>query len=416
MKTPCSSDGITARLVIGLLALLSFGLSPACALKRAQSEAAAPRPEGVPVLSATVTQKTVPLQVKAIGTVEAYSTVAVKSQVGGELIRVHFTEGQFVRKGELLFTIDPRPFEASLRQAEAGLAKSTAQEKQTEATLAKSTAQAKNAEQQARRYAELFQNGLISRDQYDQFRTAAEASAQTVQADRAAVETAKQAMGADRAAVENARLMLSYTTIRSPMEGRTGSLVVHQGNLVKASDTTPLVVINQVNPIYVTFTVPEKQLLEIRRHMQAGRLRVEAVPQGSSGPAEEGTVTFVDNAVDSATGTIKLKATFANKQRQLWPGQFVSVTLTLANQTDVLTVPTQAVQSGQQGSYVFVIKPDQTVEMRPVTIARTAGDDTIIEQGLKPGETVVTDGQLRLVPGAKVKLKSGAEAGLKSNS
>ncbi|MFN7945279.1 MAG: efflux RND transporter periplasmic adaptor subunit [Blastocatellia bacterium] len=407
---------ITIRHVMLWMVVLLLTVFPACALKRAQTETAAPKPEGAPVLAATVMQKAIPLQVKAIGSVEPYSTVAIKSQVSGELVNVQFTEGQFVKKGDVLFTIDPRPFEASLRQAEAGLAKTTAQSKQSEAALARSTAQARNAEAQARRYAELFQNGLVSRDQYDQFRTSAEALGKTVQSDQAAVETARQAIGADKAVVENARLMLSYTTIRSPMEGRTGSLMVNRGNLVKAGDTTPLVVINQVNPIYVSFTVPEKQLPEIRRYMQAGKLRVEAVPQGASGLVEEGAVTFVDNAVDTATGTIKLKATFANKQRQLWPGQFVSVTLTLGTQPDAIVVPTEAVQNGQQGPYVFVIRPDQTVEMRQVTIARTLGNDTIIEQGLKPGETVVTDGQLRLTPGAKVKIRGSAEAEAKAGS
>ena len=402
------------RPVLLSVALLLAALS-ACALKKAQPETAAPQPEGAPVLAATVTQKTIPLQVTAIGTVEPYSAVAIKSQVNGELVKVQFTEGQFVKKGEVLFTIDPRPFEASLKQAEAELAKTAAQAEQAAATLAGSTAQARNAEAQARRYGELFRNGLVSRDQYDQFRTSAEALGKTAQADQAAVETARQAIGADKAVVENARLMLSYTTIRSPMEGRTGSLMVNRGNLVKAGDTTPLVVINQVNPIYASFTVPEKQLPEIRRYQQAGKLRVEAVPQDSR-LAEEGTMTFVDNAVDTATGTIKLKATFANTHRQLWPGQFVNITLTLGTQPDAIVVPTEAVQNGPQGPYVFIIRPDQTVEMRQVTIARTLGGDTIIGQGLQPGETVVTDGQLRLTPGAKVRIRSSSEAEARAGS
>lgn len=396
------------RLVLGAVIGLSLtSLLTACSPGKSKAEPASPKSEGVPVLTEVVTQKNVPLELRAIGTVEAFSVVGVKSQVGGELTKVHFTEGQFVNKGDVLFTIDPRPYETNLRQAEANLAKSTAQEKQAEANLSRDSAQAKNATVQAQRYANLLESGLISRDQYDQIRTSADALTESVQADKAAVETAKQAIEADKATLQSSRLQLSFTTVRAPIDGRTGGLVVYQGNLIRTSDTTPLVIINQVNPIRVTFSVPENQLPVIKSYLAKGQLKLQASPPDDEAHAEIGSVNFVDNSVDSTTGTIKLKATFANKERRLWPGQFVNVVMTLATQANATVVASQAVQTGQQGQFVFVVKPDQTVEMRPVVVARAAANDTIIESGLNPGETVVTDGQLRLVPGARVKVKSG---------
>ncbi len=332
--------------------------------------------EGVPVTVATVIQKTVPVQVRAIGTVEAYSTVTVKSQVEGEIERVYFREGQDVERSDLLFTIDSRPFEAKLKQAEA--------------SLAKDIAQAKNAQAQADRYTKLFQDGIVSKEQYDQFRTNADAL--------------EAAVRADRAAVENAKVELGYCTIRSPIDGRTGSLMVHQGNVVKANDTT-LVVINQISPAYVDFSVPEQYLAAIKRYMTTGKLKVEAIiPNDEQHPAQ-GTLTFVNNAVDSGTGTILLKGTFANSERHLWPGQFVNVVLTLAKRPNAVVVPSQAVQTGQSGQYVFVVKSDHTVDSRPVVLGSSLGGEAVIEKGLQPGETVVTDGQLRLVPRAKVKVQ-----------
>ena len=392
--------------------LVGANLFSACSFGKEKAEASNARGEGVPVTTAAVTQRAVPVEVRTIGTVEPYSTVAVKAQVGGELTKIAFSEGEYVKQGDLLFTVDPRPLQSTVRQAEANLAKSTAQEKQAEATLAKDLAQAKTAEVQAKRYDSLLANGLVSKDQYDQIRTAADALAQTVEADRAAVETAKQVMGADSAVLGSARLQLSYTSIRAPMDGRTGSLLAYRGNLIRANDTTPLVIINQINPIYVSFSVPEKQLPEIKSHLANGKLKVGATVAGAETRQEQGTVTFVDNAVDNTTGTIKLKATFANQDRRLWPGQFVNVVLTLALQPNAVIVPMQAVQAGQQGQFVFVVKLDQTVEMRPVVVARTIDNESVVERGLAPGEVVVTDGQLRLVPGARIKMKdlaSGAE-------
>ncbi len=400
------------RLLVGFALMVSSGLllMNGCAFTKRKAEPAAPRSEGVPVTTGVITQKDVPLELRAIGAVEAYSVVAVKSQVGGELTKVHFAEGQFVGKGDTLFTIDPRPYETSLKQAEANLAKSTAMAQQAEANLGRDIAQAKNATAQAQRYASLLESGLVSRDQFEQYRTSSDALNETVQADKANVETTRKAIDADRATVQSARLQLGFTTVRAPIDGRTGSLVAYQGNLIRTSDTTPLVVINQVNPIHVTFSVPEKQLPEIKSYMAKGKLKVQVSPPNDEAHPEPGAVDFVDNAVDNTTGTIKLKASFTNQGRRLWPGQFVNVVLTLTTQSGAVVAPSQAVQTGQQGQFVYVVKPDQTVEMRPVVVAHATEGDTIIESGVKPGDVVVTDGQLRLVPGAKVKIRQG-EAG-----
>ncbi len=358
----------------------------------------------VPITVATVIQKTIPIQLRAIGNVQAYSAVIVKSKVGGELIRVHLKEGQDVKKGDPLFTIDPRSFEAALRQAEANLERDAAQVNQAKANLEKDMAQAKNAVEEARRYEFLIQKGVVAKEQYDRIRTNADALEATVRADRAALENTEAAFRADRAAVENAKIQLGYCFIRSPMDGRTGSLLVQQGNIIKADDIN-LIVINQINPIYVTFSVPEQHLSEIKKYMTMGTLKVEAIIPKNEEHAEKGSITFIDNAVDSATGTIKLKGTFSNKERRLWPGQFVNVVLTLTTQPNAIVVPSQAVQTGQQGQYVFIVKADLTVESRPVTVGRTLMNETVVEKGLKLDEKIVTDGQVRLFPGAKVEIK-----------
>jgi multidrug efflux system membrane fusion protein len=322
-------------------------------------------------------QKTIPVQLSAIGNVEAYSTVSMKSQIGGVLTRVHFREGHDVNKGDLLFTIDPRPYEAALKQAEANLAKDNAQ-------LA-------NSRKEVQRYAELVKKGYVAQEQYDQISTNA-ASFEAI-------------VNADMAVVENARLQLKYCYIYSPISGRTGNLMANEGNLIKANADTAIVVINQVQPIYVTFSVPEQSLSEVKRYMSEGKLRVEAILSKEDEKPEQGVLTFIDNAVDLATGTIKLKGTFANKGKRLWPGQFVNAVLTLTSQPDAIVVPSQAIQVGQKGQYVFVIKNDLTVEDRPLLVGITLNNETIIEKGLQAGEKIVTDGQLRLVPGAKVQLK-----------
>jgi multidrug efflux system membrane fusion protein len=384
----------------------------------------------VPVVTTHAQTKAVPLTVPAVGNVEALSTVQIRAQVTGQLSAIGFTEGQEVRKGQVLFTLDQRPFEAALKQAEA--------------VLARDTAMAKNSLSQQTRYDDLFKRGLIPRDQYETQTATASAQQATVAADQAAVETA--------------RLNLQYTTITAPISGRAGAVSLHVGDLVRANDTTPLLVINQMAPIYVTFSVPGRYLTDVRRYQAQRPLKVQASLQGSpsrqlpapvpspagrgapapgndeeppppaapaaptgsgsqpaasdqSGPIEAGIVSFIDNAVDPTTGTIKLKATFPNTSHALWPGLFVQVALQLTTDPNAVVVPAAAVQESQQGQYVYVIKPDRTAELRTVRVERQQGDEMVIAQGLSAGEEVVTDGHLRLTPGARVTTASDREGG-----
>ncbi|MBP1776949.1 MAG: efflux transporter, family, subunit [candidate division NC10 bacterium] len=394
---------------------------------------------GVPVTIETAVRKTVPVQVRAVGTVQAYASVTLKSQLDAEVAQIHFAEGQAVNKGDLLFTLDRRPWEAALRQAEANLGRDTAQlqqaeaavaqtmaaEKQAEANLARDTAQLENATAQLRRYQGLMDEGAISKELYDQVRTNAAALEATVQADQAAltnarasiraaqatVENIKAVIRADQAVVENVRVQLGYTTIRAPMDGRAGNLLVRVGSAVKArDDSAQMLVLNQIHPIYVSFSVPEQYLPAVKKYMAARTIRVEAAPRGQEGPPAIGELTFVNNTVDAATGTIQLKATFANPADTLWPGQFVSVLLTLTNQPNAVVVPSQAVQTGQQGQYVYVVRPDSTAEFRLVAVGRRIGEVTVIEKGVAAGDKVVTDGHLRLVAGTRVEVKNAAAA------
>jgi multidrug efflux system membrane fusion protein len=365
----------------------------------------------VPVTVATAAQRDIPIQLRVIGNVEAYSSIPVKAQIAGELVRIHFTEGQDVTKRELLFGIDRRPYEQALVQSEANLNRDVAQEKQAEANLARDQAQAQNARVQAGRYGKLASEGIVSKEQNEQMRTTFSTAEEAVRADQAAIESARAAEVADKAAVETARLNLDYCEIRSPINGRTGSLQVKVGTLIKAQADTAMVTINQVSPTYVTFSVPEDQLAQIRMSMAKGPLQVEALaPNDPSGPAR-GQVSFIDNTVDSTTGVIKLKALFPNQERKLWPGQFVNVVLTVGKEANATVVPSEAIQTGQQGQYAFVVKQDHTVENRIVSIGRTIGRETVITKGIAPGETVVTDGQLRLIPGFKVEIVTGSAGG-----
>jgi multidrug efflux system membrane fusion protein len=434
------------RSLVALLLALALALA-GCTREKADSKtdgktAPGARP-GPPtaVAVATVEQKTMPVEIAAIGTVEAYAVVSVRAQIGGELQRVHIKEGQDVRKDDLLFTIDPRPLQATLAQAEAvranhqsavqqaraAIERDSAKVVQARAALARDQAQAKNAQVQEARYADLVKKELVAKEQYDQYRTNVEtllatvradqadvASAEeTVKADEAAVRSAEQTVKADEAAIENARLQLAYTTIRAPIDGRVGSLQLNEGNVVRATGTndSTLIVINQVQPIYVSFTVPQQQLPAVKRYMAAGALSARALPQGEREPFS-GTVTFIDNAVDQTTGTIRLKATFPNADRRLWPGQFVNVQLTLTIEPDAIVVPSQALQTGQQGAqFVFVVKGDSTVENRPVVVTRTVGSETVVSKGLSAGEKIVIDGQPRLVNGSKVEVRAPRAAG-----
>jgi membrane fusion protein, multidrug efflux system len=290
---------------------------------------------------------------------------------------VRFKEGDEVEKGQVLVTLDRRPFEAALQQAEA--------------TLNRDLAQLANAKSQAVRYQDLMTRGIATREQIDQ-----------INANAAALEAT---VGADRAMVDNAKVQLDYATITAPIAGRTGLLQVHPGNLVRANDTAAIVTINKITPVYVSFAVPEAQLPELKRYMAKGDLAVVAQPPDDAGAPSKGRISFIDNAIDMTTGTIKVKGTFPNTDRRLWPGQYVNVTVTLTSDPTAIVVPSVAVQTGQQGQYVFVVKADQTVELRPVTVARANSEETVIRTGLKPGETVVTDGQLRLVAGSHINVK-----------
>lgn len=338
--------------------------------------------EAVPVTVATSVQKDVPVQLHAVGNVEAYSTVSIKSQVTGVIMQAHFKEGQDVKKGQLLFTIDPRPLEAALKQAEAN--------------LARDMAQLNNSREQVKRYAELVEKQYVSREQYDQIKTTADATEAVV--------------AADKAAVENAKVQLSYCYIYSPVNGRVGTLLVNEGNLVRVNDATPLLVINQLTPIYVTFAVPEQYLSDVKRRLAAGKMPVEAhFPSGEA--PEQGALAFIDNAVDRTTGTIKLKAEFNNAGLRLWPGQFINVAVTLSTQADAVVVPSDAVQVGPDGQQVFVVKENKTVDVRPVTVGQTSEGESIITKGLAAGETVVREGQFLLGPGSRVEIKQAANNG-----
>jgi multidrug efflux system membrane fusion protein len=362
----------------------------------------------VPVVVAKVAQKSVPIEAIAVGNVEAYSTINVVPQVGGQLNEVYFHEGDYIAKGAKLFMIDPRQLEAMVAQAEANLARDTALQQQAQANLARDTANQKYARDQADRYAKLFEQGIVSKDQGEQLGTNADALTQLVLADKASIESAKAQILADQANISNIKLQLAYTTIYSPIDGRTGNLTVKSGNIVTAN-TTILTTITQVEPIYVTFSVPEARLADIRRYMAQGTLQVRARGQDGT-DVEQGQLTFVDNNVDTTTGTIRLKGTFQNTDRKLWPGEYVNVTVRMSMQQNALVLPNQAVQTGQDGTYVYVVKDDRTVEMRPVKTGLRVDQDMVIDQGVQNGEMVVTEGQLRLAPGSRVQF--GGPGGL----
>lgn len=360
----------------------SFGLALAlsgCAQKA--TKAAAP-PAAVPVSIAPVELKTVPLSVKAIGNVQAFQSVAIKSMLNAQIMEVHFKQGEDVKQGQLLYQLDPRQPEADLKRAENN--------------LLHDEAQARNNRVQADRYAALLKDGVVAKQDYDQFLSTSQAADAGVEADRQAVEAAK--------------VQLQYTKIYAPISGRAGDFLIDKGNVVKANDTPSLVTINQIEPIFVNFSIPEQQLADVKKFSAAGSLRVQAIISGDAAHPAEGKLTFIDNAVDETTGTIKLKGTFENKDRRLWPGQFVDVVLQLTSEPNSIVVPSQAIQTGQQGQFVFVVKPDMTADLRPVTVLRTNGNDAVIASGLRPGEQVITDGQLRVTNGVKLERKNAQTA------
>jgi multidrug efflux system membrane fusion protein len=354
-----------------------------------------------PVVTAKAASKDVPVDLAAIGNVEAFAVISIRSQVTGVLEQLSFHEGDLVKQGQLLFTIDRRPFEAALAQAEAMMVRDKALLAQAEAQLARDAANAEYMQLSAERQQQLTTRGIISKDVAEQVRSQADATAALVKADRASIDSAKAQLVAQQGAVDAARVSLGYTVIKSPIDGQTGNLGVKVGSLVTANQTE-LTTIARVQPVLVTFTVPAIHLGTIKSHMTGGKLPVTATPQDTAAQPAPGVLTFVDNAVDMTTDTIKLKATFDNPDRRLWPGQFARVSLRLTTLDNATVVPSQAVQTGQDGQYVFVVKEDQTVEQRPVTVGQRVEDDTVVQKGLKPGETVVTEGQLRLEPGSRV--------------
>ena len=366
-------------LICGLMAFVALS---ACSGEQRTASAAGPggatgERAAAPVVVSMVEQRNIPVQLTAIGNVEAYQTVQVRSQVNGQIASVNFKEGQDVRKGQLLFSLDKGPFEADLERAIG--------------QLKKDQAQAQNSQVQAARYTELEKQGVIAKQVADQQRAQAQADASAVYADEATVKAA--------------RIQLQYSDIRAPINARAGALQINLGNLVKANDTPFLVQLNQIAPIYVTFSIPETQLDEVR-HFAAGHLKVLAYPKGQRTNPSEGMLTFIDNAVDPQTGTVKLKATFTNKERRLWPGEFVDAVLNLSTVKNAVVVASSAIQSGQQGQYLYVVTPQNTAESRVVATSGTFQNLTIVTKGLTPGERVVVQGQLRVAPNGKVMVQS----------
>ena len=359
----------------------------------------------VPVEVADATLKSVPVDITVVGNVEAYSVVTVRAQTGGMLNEVRFAEGDYVKKGDLLFVIDPKPLEGQMNSAKANVQKSTALLKQAQAQLARDTASANYARDQADRYQKGVTEGVFAKEQGEQLKSAAAALMQVLEADRASISSAEAQIAADQSAINNLNIQIGYTTVEAQLEGRTGNILQKAGNIVTAN-TTDLATIYQVEPIYVTFAVPEARLGDIKRYSEANKLAVTARAQDGSGGVETGQLTFIDNTVDTSTGTIKLKGTFPNKQHKLWPGQFVNVGLRLTTRNNAVVVPNQAVQTGQDGTYVYVVGEDRAVSVRPVKTGPRIDQDMVIDDGLKGGETVVTEGQLRLQPGSKVQVRS----------
>ena len=360
----------------------------------------------VPVVTTKVTERDVPVDLAAIGNVEAFTTISVRSQVTGQLQQVSFREGDFVKKGQPLFAIDRRPFEAALQQAQANLVRDQALLSQAEAQLARDGAQAEYSQLSSERNAKLAKDGILSKDTSEQSRAQAEAQAAAVNADRAAVESAKAQLVAQQAAVDNAKVQLEYCSIPSPIDGRTGNLAVKTGNLVTAN-STELMTIAQVEPIFVTFSVPAIQLNSVKLGFGKEKIPVTVTPQDGSPTPVQGDLSFIDNAVDASTDTIKLKARFSNNDHRLWPGQFARVSVRVTMLPHALVLPNQAIQTGQDGQFEFLVKGD-VVEQQPVSVGQRVGEDVVVEKGLRAGQTVVTEGQLRLEAGTRIQTGGGA--------
>ena len=426
---------LLSAFILVSVSIVTPSLLTACGSSQAESSKAQQRP-AVPVTVATVVQKTLPVQIRSTGLGEAYSTVNVKSQIEGQLIEVGFKDGQDVKKGDLLFRIDPRPYEAQLQQAIANQLKNQAQLQQAIANQVKSetsivqakankdrdASQLQYADSQRKSYDSLYASGAISRTQFEQYRTnyltsqatlnatvsSIDTALATSESTKADIETAKANLAAGEAQIESARVQLSYTYIYSPIDGRVSSIKVNKGNIIKADDTISLVTISQIQPIYVTFTIPEKSLSQVKQYQKLGKLKVQAFVTDNKRPVE-GELTFIDSLVDATTGTVQLKGTFANQDDRLTPGQRVDVVLKLTEESNAISIPSQAIQTGQKGQFVYVVKPDNTVEVRPVEVSNTVGNEVAIAKGLQAGEKVVTAGQFALAPNAKVEIKESPD-------
>ena len=429
--------GLLVLATAGFFGIRSFTAKPADQAGRNSRE------QITPVTVATVMQKTVPVQLQTIGTVQAGSTVSITPQVGGRITGVYFKKGQDIRKGDLLFTIDDRTQTASIQQAQgtvavsqsqvqqarAALARDLGLVRQAEATLAKDQAQAKFAQAQSDRYNNLYKQGAISQDQAQQYATNSQVFESTLQSDREAIANAQEVVKGDQAAIETAQAVVSanggalqssqvqssFTKIYAPIDGRAGNVLVTEGNVVQANSTNPLVTIAQIRPIQVSFSVPESNLPEIQKHTENGKLKVSVTFAGSNTPVQ-GTLSFVNNTVDNTTGTIQLIGDFDNAQGNLFPGQFVNTTLTLTQEPNAIVVPAQAVQNGPNGQFVFVVKSDSTVENVPVTVSNSIGGLNVVQKGLQPGDRVVIDGQANLVTGSKIRAKTDSPNGNNSNA
>jgi len=364
----------------------------------------------VPVEVAKVILKNVPVDISVVGNVEAYSVVSIRAQTGGMLTEVRFKEGDYVKKGDLLFVIDRKPLEGQMNSAKANLAKSSALLKQAQAQLLRDTASADYARDQAARYQKGVDQGVFAKEQAEQLKSSAAAQMQILEADRAAIGSAEAQIAADQSAINNLNIQLGYTTVEATIDGRSGNILQKAGNIITAN-TTDLATLYQIEPIYVTFSVPEARLADVKRYSDNGKLAVTARAQDGSGDIEQGELSFIDNSVDTSTGTIKLKGTFQNKGHKLWPGQFVNVGLRLTMRNNAVVVPNQAVQTGQDGTYVYVVGADRAVSVVPVKTGPRIDQDMVIDDGLKGGETVVTEGQLRLQPGSKVQIRGDQQSG-----
>lgn len=422
MSFPFLGSGRKALLRALLSGLASVMLLTTTGCRQTESQAASSKGPGgppgakgggggaVPVTVAKAIQRDVPTELEVIGNVEASSVVMIKPQVSGELVKVLFKEGDFVRKGDPLFEIDRRALEAQLQQAQANVSRSEAQFRLSQANLGQSRAQADYLRDQAKRYQQLAVEGVVSKEQNEQALSAAKAQEEVVAANSAAIESSRADIAANKALIENLKVQLSFTYIKSPISGRTGTLLIKQGNIVSAN-TTDLVQINQLEPVFVSFAIPEAQLKGVAAQFGREKIPVFAVPQ-DGGETKQGTLTFYENTVDVATGTIRLRGTFLNPDHKLWPGEFVRVRIRLGSNPNAIVVPNQAVQTGQDGQFVYVVKEDRSVEARQITTSARTGEDIVIASGLKPGETVVTEGQLRLAPGMKVQVRDGRPRGV----